>query len=199
MILLFLLSAKLLNNKLKIISGKYKSRFIQIPDKKNLRPSKAYIRESLFNVLDIHLCNSSLDLFSGSGILSFEAISRGIKKSVLIENDTELVQCIKKNIQLLDLQDIGVVKQKVEHYLKSCINKSYDIIFIDPPYKTKLLGETLEILKKNNFLESNKYLYFERSKKDSGDYVSYISDTHLILKDLSIGDVSYTISKNKNL
>ncbi|MEK9976360.1 MAG: RsmD family RNA methyltransferase, partial [Gammaproteobacteria bacterium] len=76
-----------MNNKLKIISGKYKSRFIQIPDKKNLRPSKAYIRESLFNVLDIHLCNSSLDLFSGSGILSFEAISRGIKKSVLIEND----------------------------------------------------------------------------------------------------------------
>ena len=94
---------------------------------------------------------------------------------------------------------IGVVKQKVEHYLKSCINKSYDIIFIDPPYKTELLGETLEILKKNNFLESNKYLYFERSKKDSRDYVSYIMDTHLILKDLSIGDVSYTISKNKNL
>jgi len=188
-----------LNNKLKIISGKYKSRFIQIPDKKNLRPSKAYIRESLFNVLDIHLCNSSLDLFSGSGILSFEAISRGIKKSVLVENDVELVEYIKKNIQLLDIQDVGVVRQKVEHYLKSCINKSYDIIFIDPPYKTNLLGETLEILKKNNFLESNKYLYFERSKKDSRDYVSYIMDTHLILKDLSIGDVSYTISKNKNL
>ena len=47
-------------------------------------------------MLDIHLCNSSLDLFSGSGILSFEAISRGIKKSVLIENDVELAKYIKE-------------------------------------------------------------------------------------------------------
>ena len=112
------------------------------------------------------LCNSSLDLFSGSGILSFEAISRGIKKSVLIENDVELVKYIKKNIQLLDIQDVDVVKQKVEHYLKSCINKSYDIIFIDPPYKTNLLGETLEILKKIIILNQTNIFILRDQKKD---------------------------------
>ena len=188
-----------MNNKLKIISGRYKSRSINIPDKPNLRPSKAFIRETLFNVIDIGLCSSSLDLFSGSGILSFEALSRGIRSATLIEKDIDLVRSIKSNMSVLNIEGASVVKSMVNKFLSSHDNKSHDIIFIDPPYNTSLLDETFQLLKNKNYLENNKYLYYEKSKKDKSEYEEYFKDTHDIIKDLSIGDVSYTILINKNL
>ena len=191
--------AKLLNNKLRIISGRYKSRLINIPDKPNLRPSKASVRETLFNVIDIGLCSSSLDLFSGSGILSFEALSRGIRSATLIEKDIDLVKSIKSNISVLNIEGANVVKSMVNKFLISHNKGPYDIIFIDPPYNTSLLDETFQLLKNKNFLENNKYLYYEKSKKDKSGYEKYFNETHNVIKDLSIGDVSYTILINKNL
>ena len=191
--------ASQLNNKLKIISGRYKSRSINIPDKPNLRPSKAFIRETLFNVIDIGLCSSSLDLFSGSGILSFEALSRGIKSATLIEKDVDLVRSIKSNMSVLNIEGAIVVKSMVNKFLLSHDRGSYDIIFIDPPYNTPLLDETFLLLKNKNYLENNKYLYYEKSKKDKSGYEKYFNETHNVIKDLSIGDVSYTILINKNL
>jgi len=188
-----------LNNKLKIISGRYKSRSINIPDKPNLRPSKAFIRETLFNVIDIGLCSSSLDLFSGSGILSFEALSRGIKSATLIEKDIDLVRSIKSNMSVLNIEGASVIKSMVNKFLLSYDTEPYDIIFIDPPYNTSLLDETFQLLKNKNFLENNKYLYYEKSKKDKSGYEKYFNETHNVIKDLSIGDVSYTILINKNL
>ena len=191
--------ASQLNNKLKIISGRYKSRSINIPDKPNLRPSKAFIRETLFNVIDIGLCSSSLDLFSGSGILSFEALSRGIKSATLIEKDIDLVRSIKSNMSVLNIEGASVIKSMVNKFLLSYDTEPYDIIFIDPPYNTSLLDETFQLLKNKNFLENNKYLYYEKSKKDKSGYEKYFNETHNVIKDLSIGDVSYTILINKNL
>ena len=188
-----------MNNKLKIISGRYKSRSIDIPDKPNLRPSKAFIRETLFNVIDIGLCSSSLDLFSGSGILSFEALSRGIKSATLIEKDIDLVRSIKSNMSVLNIEGASVIKSMVNKFLLSHDTEPYDIIFIDPPYNTSLLDETFQLLKNKNFLENNKYLYYEKSKKDKSVYEKYFNETHNVIKDLSIGDVSYTILINKNL
>ena len=191
--------ASQLNNKLRIISGKYKSRLINIPDKPNLRPSKAFIRETLFNVIDIGLCSSSLDLFSGSGILSFEALSRGIKSATLIEKDIDLVRSIKSNMSVLNIDGASVVKSMVSEFLLSRDSRPYDIIFLDPPYNTSLLDETLQLLKNKNYLENNKYLYYEKSKTDKNAYEEYFNETHNIIKDLSIGDVSYTILISKNL
>ena len=191
--------ASQLNNKLKIISGRYKSRSINIPDKPNLRPSKAFIRETLFNVIDIGLCSSSLDLFSGSGILSFEALSRGIKSATLIEKDIDLVRSIKSNMSVLNIEGASVIKSMVNKFLLSYDTEPYDIIFIDPPYNTSLLDETFQLLKNKNYLENNKYLYYEKSKTDKSAYEEYFNETHNIIKDLSIGDVSYTILISKNL
>ncbi len=190
---------KSLNNKLRIIAGKYKSRSIQILDKPNLRPSKAFVRESLFNVIDTSLCSSSLDLFSGSGILSFEALSRGIESATMIENDMDLARHINFNINQLSVSGAKVIKKNVDKFLSDCTEKFYDIIFIDPPYNTPLLGETLKLLADKDLLEKNKFLYFEKYKKDNQQYLDYISSTHKVIKDLSIGDVSYTISVNKNV
>ncbi len=188
-----------MNNKLKIISGKYKSRIISISNKANLKPTKAFIRESLFNVINIDKCKSSLDLFAGSGILSMEALSRGIENIVLVEKDIELISSIKSNLSLLGEKKFTIINKKVASFLKHNKNYNFDVIFIDPPFNTNLLEETLSFLKDNKYLDNNMYLYYENSKKDKNDYQSYITSTHNIVKDLSIGDVSYTISMNKNI
>ncbi len=191
--------AKLLNNKLKIISGKYKSRIITIPNKSNLRPTKAFIRESLFNIVDMKICSTSLDLFSGSGILSIEALSRGIKKAILVEQDMDLVRSIKKNLALLNETNAIVFNNKANKFLKDNISNTFDIIFLDPPYDANLLDKTLSCLRGNEYLNHCKYIYYETSKQDKNNYLKYLSDTHDVLKDLSIGDVSYTIAINKEL
>ena len=191
--------AKLLNNKLKIISGKYKSRIITIPNKSKLRPTKAFIRESLFNIVNLNICNNSLDLFSGSGILSIEALSRGIDKAILVEYDSDLVKCIKQNLILLDENNATVFNKKVSKFLKDNDSDAFDVIFLDPPYGTNLLDETLNFLKDYEYLNHNKYIYFETSKQDKNNYLKYLSNTHDVLKNLSIGDVSYTIAINKKL
>ena len=191
--------AKLLNNKLKIISGKYKSRIITIPNKNNLKPTKAFIRESLFNIVNLKICDTSLDLFSGSGILSLEALSRGIKKAILVEQDLDLFKSIKKNLASLDEDNAIVINKKVDKFLKDNIPNIFDIIFLDPPYNTNLLDETLSYLKSYEYISHSKYIYFETSKQDKNDYLKYLSNTHDVLKNLSIGDVSYTIAINKYL
>ena len=191
--------AKLLNNKLKIISGKYKSRIITIPNKSNLRPTKAFIRESLFNIVNLNICNNSLDLFSGSGILSIEALSRGVDKAILVEQDSDLVKSIKQNLILLDENNAIVFNKKVSKFLKDNDSNAFDVIFLDPPYGTNLLDETLNFLKDYEYLNHNKYIYFETSKQDKNNYLKYLTNTHDVLKNLSIGDVSYTIAINKKL
>ena len=191
--------AKLLNNKLKIISGKYKSRIITIPNKSNLKPTKAFIRESLFNIVNVNMCNISLDLFSGSGILSIEALSRGVDKAILVEKDSDLVKSIKQNLFLLNESNGTVFNKKVSKFLKDSDSNAFDIIFLDPPYGSNLLDETLSILKDYEYLNNNKYIYFETSKQDENNYLKYLTNTHDVLKNLSIGDVSYTIAINKKL
>ena len=188
-----------MNNKLKIISGKYKSRIITIPNKSNLRPTKAFIRESLFNIVNLNICNISLDLFSGSGILSIEALSRGVDKAILVEHDSDLVKSIKQNLILLDDNNAIVFNKKVGKFLQDNDSNAFDIIFLDPPYSTNLLDETLSFLKVHEYLNHNKYIYFETSKQDKNNYLKYITDTHDVLKSLSIGDVSYTIASSKKL
>ena len=83
--------------------------------------------------------------------------------------------------------------------LKNYNNKSHNIIFVDPPFASNYLLKTLKLLSENDFFEDNQYIYIERDKKDnSSELVSFLSKTHNILKDLSMGDVSYTIAKKRD-
>ena len=103
------------------------------------KPTKAFIRESLFNTVNLKICDTSLDLFSGSGILSLEALSRGIKKAILVEQDLDLVKSIKKNLTSLNEANAIVINKKVGKFLKDNISNIFDIIFLDPPYNNNLL------------------------------------------------------------
>ena len=186
-----------MNNQLKIISGKFKSRLIKILDKKSLKPTKSYIRESLFSTIDIKNCQSSLDLFMGSAILSFEALSRGVKEVTVVEKDRDLINSVYDNLKKLDTTFQFIINTDALTFIKNQKRNTYDLIFLDPPYNSNLLDKVLISMKNYDFLKNNKYLFYECLKNDKKNYQEHISDTHDVIKDLSIGDVRYTISKRR--
>ncbi len=113
------------------------------------------MRESLFSSLqDIsELC--VLDLFGGSGALSFESISRGAKEALIIEKSIQAYKIIKKNINNLEVKNITLIKADAIKYIKK-IDKKFDLIFIDPPYEqVKLYNLALNEILKMDILNEN--------------------------------------------
>ena len=189
----------MLNNKLKITGGLLKSRSISFNNVKQLKPTKSYIRESIFNIISIDKHMICLDLFCGSGILAAESISRGLKKAVLVESNLKTCKNIVDEFANLKINNYEIIPVSVFSFIKNQKNKSYDIIFIDAPFHTNDLSKTLKMLDEYGFLIENQFIYIEQNKKDySQELVSIISRTHNIVKDLSMGDVSYTIAKKRD-
>ena len=148
----------------RIIFGKFKRRLIELPDTKTTRPTTDLLKEAMFNCL-IHRFNiefekwSVMDLFAGSGALGIESASLGSKQILFFENNIIAFNCIKKNIDNLNINDISyATKINVNNInwklvFKHIKNDSI-IVFMDPPYKEiDLLKAQIDIFKDNfNFL-----------------------------------------------
>ena len=120
---------------MRIISGKYKGRRIFPPKNLPVRPTTDMSKEALFNVLNNHFSFDSLkvlDLFSGTGNISFEFASRGSAPITAVDGDFGCVKFIKQVASEYDF-DIAATKSDVFKFLENC-KTSYDIIFADPPY-----------------------------------------------------------------
>ena len=189
----------MLNNKLRITGGSLRSRNLNFSSSDFLKPTKSYIRESIFNIIKINEDMTCLDLYCGSGILSAESISRGLKSAILVDNNSKTCKKINDEFAKLNIKNYNLICDNVLQFIKNYNNKSHDIIFIDPPFASNYLLKTLKLLNENNFFEDNQYIYIEQNKKDnSSELVTLLSKTHNILKDLSMGDVSYTIARKRD-
>ena len=189
----------MLNNKLRITGGSLRSRNLNFSSSDFLKPTKSYIRESIFNIIKIKEDMTCLDLYCGSGILSAESISRGLKSAILVDNNSKTCKKINDEFAKLNIKNYNLICDNVLKFIKNYNNKSHDIIFIDPPFASNYLLKTLKLLNENDFFEDNQYIYIEQNKKDnSSELVTLLSKTHNILKDLSMGDVSYTIARKRD-
>lgn len=153
---------------MRIISGHLKSRRITAPKNLPVRPTTDLSKESLFNILNNHFNLSQvkvLDLFSGTGNISYEFGSRGSENITAVDADFKCTKFINETAKTFDLQ-INVIKSDVFKYLENCKNQSYDIIFADPPYD--LSDEQFQLLtilvKQNNLLNEDGFLIIEHSK-----------------------------------
>ncbi|WP_318023975.1 16S rRNA (guanine(966)-N(2))-methyltransferase RsmD [Mycoplasmopsis gallinarum] len=148
---------------LRIISGTHRRLTIEQPSSNKTRPTMDRVREAIFNTLRFDLENKIvLDLFAGSGAFGFEAISNGAMKAVLVDNDYEAVNVIKKNQEKLKINNLDIYKTDALTFLKNREGTVYDYIFLDPPYNEyELLNSVLNILKTKKFLSRNGLIILE--------------------------------------
>ena len=163
---------------MRIISGKHKGRRIQAPKKLPVRPTTDMAKEALFNVLNNNFNFSGLcvlELFAGTGNISYEFASRGSSPITSIDGDFGCVSFIKKTATEFDF-DITAIKSDVFAYLERC-NNSYDIIFADPPYHLKQdeFEKVVTLVFENEILDEEGMLIIEHSKDTSMEHLIHFS------------------------
>lgn len=176
---------------MRIITGKYKGRRFDIPRTFKARPTTDFAKENIFNVLSGYIDfdgADALDLFSGTGSISLELLSRGCRQVVSVELDRDhhnfIRQCLKK------LGDDGViaVRGDVFRFLKSC-HQQYDFIFADPPYALKELATLPDAVLERGVLKEDGIFVLEHGKDyDFSDHPRY-------LEHRSYGSVNFTLFK----
>ena len=124
---------------MQIHSGKYKGRRIKTVKNLSYRPTTSIVRKSLFDILHNISGKSVLDLYAGTGVIGFEASSRGAKQVTFVDSSLRVNSLLKINSTSFNYPKFHFIKQDALSFLNS--NKSYDIIFADPPYNYNLLNE----------------------------------------------------------
>ena len=179
---------------MKIISGKYKGRNLLGHDLEGTRPTMDRVKESLFAMIQDYLEDSViLDLFSGSGNLGIEALSNNAKESYLVDNNRKAVKIINQNIDNIGIKNVKVInmdyKKALDYFNKN--NIKFNIIFLDPPYDTDYIEQSIELIDKYNLLDNegiivcesnniNRMIYPKeykvvKSKKYGDKYIEIIS------------------------
>jgi 16S rRNA (guanine966-N2)-methyltransferase len=160
---------------MQIITGKFKGYKIVTSNKCHYRPTTGRVKESIFSILSsgTFIQNGksiledaiTMDLFAGTGALSFEAISRGAKHSVLIEKDPGHLQILKYNIDKLGINgQVNLVKGDATNLPVAKIK--CNLIFIDPPFNMQLVNPTLDSLEKKGWLMNGAIIVIETHYKD---------------------------------
>lgn len=151
---------------MRIVSGKYKRRIITPPKNLPVRPTTDMAKESLFNILGNHIDYSGLnvlDLFAGTGNISYEFISRGCGTVTAVDTDFGCVRFIKQTAEKLKMSNLAVIKQDVFRFINMSKRK-YDVIFADPPYKLDRFHDIYDMIIGNSMLAENGWMIIEHPK-----------------------------------
>lgn len=160
---------------MRVIAGTAKRLQLKTVKGDNTRPTTDRIKETLFNMLqnDIEGCRF-LDLFSGSGAIGIEALSREAKEAVFVENNKEAINCIKENLIFTKLVNSGIVMSYDVMTAISMLegrNAKFDIVFMDPPYNKEIEKEVLDRLKQSEIIDSDTMIIVEASLNTSFSYL----------------------------
>jgi len=160
---------------MRVIAGKAKRLKLKTIEGLDTRPTTDRIKETLFNMINIHLADCDfLDLFSGSGAIGIEALSRGARSAVFVENNRLAINCIKENLHTTKLDDNAVVLGlDVLSALRALEiqNKVFDVIFMDPPYNQLLEKQVLEALQNSSIIYCDTIIIVEASIETDFSYL----------------------------
>jgi 16S rRNA (guanine(966)-N(2))-methyltransferase RsmD len=174
---------------MRIITGIYKGRHFDIPRTFKARPTTDFAKENIFNVLMQYVDfedAQALDLFSGTGSISLELVSRGCRQVVSVELDRDHHRFIQECLKKLNTDKCMPIRGDVFRFLKSC-KQQYDFIFADPPYALKELPQIPDIIFERQLLKEEGLFVFEHGK----DY-DFSAHPHF-LEHRSYGSVNFTL------
>ena len=159
---------------MRVIAGKARRLNLKTVPGMDTRPTTDRIKETLFNILQPELLDCRfLDLFSGSGAIGIEALSRGAAQAVFVEKNPKACTCIKENLAFTKLADGGkLLNMDVLQALRSLEGKgTFDCIFMDPPYNHELEKMVLEYLQTSTVLDENTIIIVEADLDTDFSYV----------------------------
>ena len=188
MIVYTILCVLFIGASMRVIAGKARSLSLKTLPSDDTRPTTDKIKETLFNILhyDIPDC-TFLDLFSGSGAIGIEALSRGAESCIFIEQNPKAIQCINENLRFTKLAGSArVIRSDVLSILSmDSINniQSFDFIFMDPPYDRLLEEKALRLLSDKSYVTRDTVIIVEASAKTDFSYLN---------------DLGFEIFKTKN-
>ena len=158
---------------MRVIAGTARSLPLKTPEGLDVRPTTDRIKETLFNMLQWDIPGGVfLDLFSGSGSIGIEALSRGARKAYFVDNGPKAIACIQQNLTFTKMADRAVVlKQDVCSALGGIREESVDIIFMDPPYDCEYEKAALAVLKNMPYVTEDTILVVEAAKDTDFSWV----------------------------
>ena len=178
---------------MRIITGKYKGRHFDIPRTFKARPTTDFAKENIFNVLAQYIDfegAEALDLFSGTGSITLELLSRGCSRVVSVELDRDhhrfIQQCLQKLTSQGDGSFVIPLRGDVFRYIKSC-KQQFDFIFADPPYALKELPTIPSLIFERGLLKEDGIFVFEHGKDND-----FSGDPHFV-EHRSYGSVNFSI------
>ena len=181
---------------MRVISGIARGTKLDSRESISTRPTLDRIKENMFNLIQDKVRDSVvLDLFAGSGQLGIEALSRGADRAYFCDIDKEDIVFLKKNIAKTRLTEKSIVLNADFKKVLKTVNERFDLIFIDPPYKSNFVEESLELIFENAILNTDGLIVIETDEtqkiQELLDSKSYIN----ILKTKNYGRVSLFIEK----
>ena len=155
---------------MRIIAGKYGGRRINPPSNMpHTRPTTDVAKEGLFNILQSRISldeSNTLDLFGGTGCISYELASRGASALTIVEKDNQMLDFIKKNIDLLKIENAQTIRMDVFQYLASC-TQQFDIIFAGPPYALTTIDDLPRIIVERKLISPDGYFILEHTPRNN--------------------------------
>lgn len=152
---------------MRIIAGRARGTKLYTLEGTATRPTLDRVKESIFNIIQNEIQDSIfLDLFSGSGAIGLEALSRGAKKAILCDKSKEAINIIKKNVEKTHLlEKVEIQNSDFIECLKMQKEK-IDIIYIDPPYQTDYIQKSLEILENSEVITKTTTIILETDNEE---------------------------------
>jgi 16S rRNA (guanine966-N2)-methyltransferase len=182
-------------NSVRVIGGAWRGRRIEFPDAPGLRPTPDRIRETLFNWLQHSVANARcLDLFAGSGALGFEALSRGAKEAVFVEQAVPAARALQQQLLRFGAAGRGLIAEMgARRYLTSG-GEPFDLVFLDPPFGQHALPDHVALLAAGHWVKPGGHIYLE-CEKAAGEPA--LPETWELLKSKSAGEVGYHLARAK--
>ena len=177
--------------KVRITSGEWKNRNLEVPDIDGLRPTSERVRETLFNWLMPSIHKSvCLDLFAGSGSLGFEALSRGAKHCTFVEKSKLAFSQIKTTRTSLNAVNSEVHNCDAIDFLSSVHNHNFNLVFLDPPFSDDYLISSIESIHEYQLVSRGGYIYIEFNKDND---LSDLPDNWSVIRKKIYGNVCFIL------
>ena len=176
-------------NSVRIIAGTWRGRRIHFPDIPALRPTPDRVRETVFNWLQHSIADTRvLDLFAGSGALGLEALSRGAREAVFVEQFPAAAHALQEQLVRFGGAAKGRILQMGAARFLRTPGAPFDLAFLDPPFGTNALAEYIPLLDSGNWLNVGGLIYLENERAAG---VPALPDQWELLKSKSAGEVGY--------